>query len=171
VRAYSRRVGAVFGSRIIAGFAISALILLPCLWHRRIEAGDLASHAYNTWLAQLIARGQAPGLYIEKQWNNILFDLMLLRAGESCGLAAAQKIVVSICVLVFFWGAFAFISSGHRTAAVVAYAMHRHAGLRLFLQHGIHELLFIAGASVLWFGDSLARERNRLDRRRGSLLH
>ena len=44
--------------------AISIAMIVPCLWHRRIEAGDLASHVYNAWLAQLIEKGQAPGLYI-----------------------------------------------------------------------------------------------------------
>src|SRR5260370_12704822 len=98
-----------FESRIIAGLAISALVLVPCVWQRRIEAGDLASHVYNAWLAQLIAKGQAPGLYIAKQWNNILFDVALLRLANLVGFAAAQKVAVSICVLVFFWGVFAFI--------------------------------------------------------------
>jgi hypothetical protein len=98
-----------FGSHIIAGFAISVLILVPCWWHPRIEAGDLASHVYNAWLAQLIEKGQAPGLYIAKQWNNILFDVALLRAGNFVGLVAAEKLVVSVCVLIFFWGVFAFI--------------------------------------------------------------
>jgi hypothetical protein len=88
---------------------LSLLLVIPCWWHRRIEAGDLASHAYNAWLAQLIAKGQAPGLYIAKQWNNVLFDVTLLRVANVVGLAAAQKIVVSVCVLVFFWGVFALI--------------------------------------------------------------
>src|SRR5262249_52154204 len=42
--------------------AVSVLLLIPCFWHRRIEAGDLPSHVYNAWLAQLIGQGQAPGL-------------------------------------------------------------------------------------------------------------
>lgn len=89
--------------------AVSAAVLIPCLWHRRIEAGDLASHVYNAWLAQLIEKGQAPGLYIARQWNNILFDVMLLGLAKIAGLAAAQKIAASVCVLTFFWGVFAFI--------------------------------------------------------------
>jgi hypothetical protein len=88
---------------------LSAVLVLPCVWHRRIEAGDLASHVYNAWLAQLIARGEAPGLYIAWQWHNALFDVTLLSAANLMGIAAAQKIVVSICVLVFFWGVFAFV--------------------------------------------------------------
>lgn len=91
--------------------AVSVLVLIPCLWHRRIEAGDLASHVYNAWLAQLIEKGQAPGLYIAKQWNNILFDVILLWVAKVVGLNAAQKIAVSVCVLIFFWGVFAFVSA------------------------------------------------------------
>jgi hypothetical protein len=91
--------------------AISVGILIPCFWHRRIEAGDLASHVYNAWLAQLIEKGQAPGLYFAKQWNNILFDVTLLRLANIVGFAAAQKIAVSACVLIFFWGVLAFIST------------------------------------------------------------
>ncbi|HEY2461458.1 MAG TPA: hypothetical protein VGI16_11645 [Candidatus Acidoferrum sp.] len=89
--------------------AISLALLVPCVWHRRIEAGDLGSHVYNAWLAQLIEKGQAPGLYLSKQWNNVLFDLMLVKMGNWFGLAAAEKIAVYICVLVFFWGAFALV--------------------------------------------------------------
>ena len=90
-------------------FAISLLVVLPCWWHRRIEASDLASHVYNAWLAQLIEKGQAPGLYLSHQTSNILFDLGLFYAAKLVGLALAQKIVVSACVLIFFWGAFSFI--------------------------------------------------------------
>jgi hypothetical protein len=91
--------------------AISAVVLIPCFWHRRIEAGDLASHVYNAWLAQLVEKGQAPGLYLAKQWDNILFDVALTRAARVVGFAAAQKIVVGVCVLVFFWGVFALVAA------------------------------------------------------------
>ena len=86
-------------------------MIVPCLWHRRIEAGDLASHVYNAWLAQLIEKGQAPGLYIVHQWNNVLFDWTLLHAANIVGFAAAEKIVVSLCVLIFFWGVFSLIAA------------------------------------------------------------
>jgi hypothetical protein len=91
--------------------AISAILLVPCFWHKRIEAGDLASHTYNAWLAQLIERGSAPGLYLVQQWNNVLVDISLAKLGGLLGFAAAEKIVVSACVLAFFWGAFAFIAA------------------------------------------------------------
>ena len=91
--------------------AVSAAVLIPCFWHRRIEAGDLASHVYNAWLAQLIEKGQAPGLYIVRQWDNILFDVMVLGLSKAVGFAAAQRIAVSVSVLMFFWGVFALISA------------------------------------------------------------
>ncbi len=97
-------------------FALSVLIVVPCFWHRHVEAGDLASHVYNAWLAQLIAKGQAPGLHIVHQWNNVLCDMALLQLGNLAGLAAAEKIVVSGCVLIFFWGVFAFVSAATRCA-------------------------------------------------------
>jgi hypothetical protein len=98
----------------LRALAISAGLLIPCFWHRRIEAGDLASHVYNAWLAQLIERGQAPGLYLARQWNNVLFDLLLLKFGNLFGLSVAQKIVVPLCVLIFFWGAFALLAAVSR---------------------------------------------------------
>lgn len=91
--------------------AVSAAVLIPCFWHKRIEAGDLGSHVYNAWLAQLIQKGQAPGLYFSGQWNNVLFDVTLLWLAKSFGFAAAQKIAVSLCMLTFFWGVFAFVNA------------------------------------------------------------
>ncbi|HLY16799.1 MAG TPA: hypothetical protein VKR61_06220 [Bryobacteraceae bacterium] len=94
-----------------AGCALSAVLLAPCFWQPRIQAGDLSSHLYNAWLAQLIERGQAPGLTLAHQSNNVLFDLMLGGLMGAWGPAAAQRIAVSFAVLVFFWGAFAFVGS------------------------------------------------------------
>jgi len=96
---------------------VSLLLLIPCTWHRRIEAGDLGSHVYNAWLAQLIGKGQAPGLYLVNRWDNVLFDMMVLKLGNLFGLAAAEKIAVFVCVLIFFWGTFALISSVARRPA------------------------------------------------------
>jgi hypothetical protein len=96
--------------------SISALLLVPCFWHRYIVAGDLDSHLYNAWLVQLIERGQAPGLWIARQWNNVLFDFMLSHLGNLLGLEAAERIAVSASVLVFFWGAFSLVSAVARRA-------------------------------------------------------
>lgn len=90
---------------------LSALLMIPCLWHRHIEAGDLASHTYNAWLSELIGRGQAPGLYVVRQWNNVLFDVALSELGKWVALTAAEKIAVSVCALIFFWGVFTAASA------------------------------------------------------------
>lgn len=89
--------------------AISALILIPCFWRPRIEAGDLASHIYNAWLSVLIHEGKAPGLQLVRQPTNILFDYSLNWLFVRFGAAAAQRIAVSGSVLIFFWGAFAAV--------------------------------------------------------------
>lgn len=90
---------------------LSALIIVPCFWHRRIEAGDLPSHTYNAWLAQLIEQGRAPGLFLVPRWNNVLFDLLLLYSSKVFGFVAGPKIVVAVCALLFFWGAFSFLAA------------------------------------------------------------
>jgi hypothetical protein len=104
------------GPRFIRGHAafvavLSILIVVPCFWQRRLEAGDLPSHIYNAWLAQLVQRGRAPGLYIAWRWNNVLFDLLLFYSAKLCGFAIGSKIVVAVCVLVFFWGVFSFVTA------------------------------------------------------------
>jgi hypothetical protein len=91
-------------------FLFSILLLIPCFWHRHIEAGDLASHTYNAWLAQLIVKGQAPGLYIAPRWSNVLLDVSLRHLGSLLGFAAAEKIIISLAALLFFWGAFSFLA-------------------------------------------------------------
>ena len=96
--------------------AISVAVLTPCFWHRHIEAGDLGSHVYNAWLAQLIEHGHAPGLWIARQWNNVLFDFLLSALGAIFSLRVAEKIAVSLAVLIFFWGAFALVCAATRRA-------------------------------------------------------
>jgi hypothetical protein len=102
---------AILRSKGWAVLGVSALVVVPCIWHRHIEAGDLGSHVYNAWLAQLVEKGLAPGLYIATQFSNVLFDLMLLHAGNWLGFAAAEKIVVALSVMVFFWGVFALAAA------------------------------------------------------------
>lgn len=88
---------------------ISALVVTPCFWQSRIQAGDFSSHLYNAWLAILIGEGKAPGLKIVPQWTNILFDLVLSGLMRLAGPWDAEHIAVPLAVLVFFWGAFAVV--------------------------------------------------------------
>jgi len=76
-------------------FFLSMALLVPCFWHRHIEAGDLGSHVYNAWLAQLIGEGQAPGLFLVRQYDNVLFDLLLVHLAKLFGFALAEKVACS----------------------------------------------------------------------------
>lgn len=98
------------GRSPVAFVITSVLLLIPCFWQRRIQAGDLSSHIYNAWLAQLIESGKTTGLAVVHQTTNVLFDILLAVLLRAFGASAAQRIAVALCVLVFAWGAFAFIS-------------------------------------------------------------
>lgn len=96
--------------------SISLIVLIPCFWHRRIEAGDLGSHTYNAWLAELIQQKRLPGLWIARQSTNVLFDYLLSGFSSVFGLRVAEKIAVSLSVLIFFWGVFAMVAASARRA-------------------------------------------------------
>jgi len=140
---------------LIAAVAVSILLLVPCFWHQRIEAGDLGSHVYNAWLAQLVQEGKAPGIYLVWQWDNILFDLMLFYSAKAFGLALAQKIAVSLCVLVFFWGVFALMRAASGRApwllvpsiAMLTYCYIFHMGfMNYYLSLGLAGI----GLALVW---------------------
>ena len=128
---------AAFGRSPVAYVVTSLLLLAPCYWQSRLQLGDLSSHIYNAWLAQLIEAGRAPGLVIAPQTTNVLFDLLLSGLFKTLGAEAAQRISVSLAVLTFVWGAFAFVSlvSGRRAwslmpaIAMLAYGWVLHMGL------------------------------------------
>jgi hypothetical protein len=138
-------------------FLVSAAMLIPCFWQRHIQAGDLASHVYNAWLAQLAGEGKAPGVYTVWQAKNVLFDLMLLKLGGIFGFAAAEKIAVSACVLVFFWGVFTLISVATRKRpwmlapglAMLAYGYVFYMG---FMNYYLSLGLACFGLAALWHG-------------------
>jgi hypothetical protein len=125
---------------------VSLLLIVPCEWHRRIEAGDLGSHVYNAWLASMAQRGLAPGVFVVHQWNNIAFDVMLSTAIRWVGLPLAARVAVPVCVLVFFWGTFAFIGAVAERPpwalvpllAMLAYGWTLHAGfINYYLSIGL----------------------------------
>ena len=139
-----------------------ALVLAPCFWQRRIQAGDLSSHLYNSWLALQIRSGGIHGLSIVPQWTNVLFDWLLTSLLAAFGAGPAQRIAVSLAVLVFAGGAFAFISAAssrrpwHLTPclAVLAYDFVFHLGLfNFYLSLGIC-LWFLA---AFWNGTARRR--------------
>lgn len=101
---------ASLGESRIAFLLASVPLLVPCLWQSRVQAGDLASHLYNAWLAQLIEAGRAPGLALAGQSTNVLFDWLLAALLGAFGPGPAERIAAALAVLVFAWGAFAFVS-------------------------------------------------------------
>ena len=96
-------------SSVAMFLAASALVLIPCFWQSRIQAGDLSSHLYNAWLAQLIKHGQIKGLWIARQWDNVLFDICLEWLSLHLGVRIAERVAVAVAVLVFFWGSFTLL--------------------------------------------------------------
>ncbi len=144
--------------RVSLGLLISACLLIPCFWHQHIQAGDLGSHTYNAWLAQLIQQGKAPGLYLAWQWQNILFDLLLFYSVKLAGFALGEKLAVSVCVLIFFWGVFALLRvATHRPPwflspllAMIGYCYVFHMG---FMNYYLSLGLGCLALALLWNGD------------------
>jgi hypothetical protein len=136
---------------------ISAAVLAPVFWHRNIAAGDLGSHLYNAWLAQLIRHGYAPGLWLAPRWNNALFDLLLCGLGHFLSLHSAEKIAVSLAVLIFFWGTFAFVCAATRRAPwllcpVIAMFSYGYSFEMGFLNFYISLGLAFFGVAIFWRG-------------------
>ena len=135
--------------------SISVLLVIPCLWHAHIEAGDLGSHVYNAWLALLVQQGKAPGVYTVWQWNNVLFDLMLFYLAKAFGFVVAEKLAVSLCVLVFFWGVFILMKAVSRNSpwlltpflAMLTYGYIFHMG---FMNYYLSLGLACFGVSFAW---------------------
>ena len=134
---------------------LSVLLLIPIFWHRHIEAGDLGSHVYNAWLAQLVQKGTAPGLYSVWQFKNVLFDLLLLSLSNLFGIPAAEKISVALCVLLFFWSVFSLITVATRRPpwllapflAMLSYGYVFHMG---FMNYYLSIALACLGLSLVW---------------------
>jgi hypothetical protein len=142
---------------------LSLLLLVPCFWQPRLQAGDLSSHIYNAWLVQLIEAGKLPGLTIASQTTNLLFDLMLSGLYRIVGAEMAQRVSVSIAVLVFVWGAFAFVSkvAGRKPwhllvcIAMLAYGWVFHMGFfNFYLSLGLcfwaMSLVWESGRRWMW---------------------
>jgi len=116
--------------------AVSLLLLAPCYWQPRLQAGDLSGLIYNGWISALLESGRAQGLMSVGRWTNMLFDWILRGMFQLFGPEPAQRITISLAVLIFAWGAFAFVSavSGKRcwhlmpSIAMLAYGWVFHMG-------------------------------------------
>jgi len=134
---------------------ISALVLTPCFWQSRIQAGDLSSHLYNAWLSILIGEGKAPGLSLATQRTNVLFDWILAGLMRAVGPWGAEHIAVPLAVLIFFWGAFALVSKISRSRpwyiltflAILAHGWVFHIG---FMNYYLATGLTFWAFALLW---------------------
>lgn len=137
---------------------ISVMLVIPCCWRPIVSSCDLQSHLYNAWLAGLIRSGSIHGLWIGHQKTNILLGLLLPWLLRTFGVSGAERITTSLLVLIFFWGAFQFISAvgGRRPywlapwLAILCYGFVFQEGLlNYYLSCGI----------VLWVFALLWKER------------
>lgn len=138
--------GALKNYKAIPIVLLSAAVLGPLFWQPLIHAGDLPSHVYNAWLAILIEKGQAPGLWIARLRTNVAFDLALVWLLRRFPVGIAERMALSAVILVFFWGAFSFVSvvSGWRpwflvpVLAMLAYGWVFQVGfLNFYLSVGL----------------------------------
>ena len=142
-------------THILSMTVISVVVIIPCFWHRHIEAGDLPSHTFNAWLASLVQQGRAPGLYLAWQWYNVLFDVLLLYSVKLFGFVAGPKIVVALSVLTFFWGVFSFVAAVSErqpwfltpSIAMLAYGYTFNMG---FFNYYLSSGLACFGLAILW---------------------
>lgn len=93
------------------------MLLIPCFWRPHIEACDLGSHIYIAWLTQAVSQGYLPGVHLVHQFTNVFFDLLLSELFPYLGPTGSERVAVGFCVLIFFWGGFAFASAGARRPA------------------------------------------------------
>ena len=134
---------------------MSAVVLIPCVWHRRIVASDLGSHLYNAWLVQLVRARSVPGLYLANQHTNVLFDYLLDAFGRVLALHHAETVAVALCVLAFFWGMFALAAATAKRApwclapalAMFTYGYTFHMG---FFNYYLSLAFAFWGIAIAW---------------------
>jgi hypothetical protein len=138
----------------------SAFVLIPCFWQHHIQATDLGSHVYNAWLAQIIRQGKAPGVHFVAQHSNVLFDWMLDVIFGWFGPLVAERVAVSIAVLIFFWGGFCLCAAATGRSswkivpllAMTTYGFVFNMGfMNLYLSVGVS----LFGIALLWCGRDL----------------
>ena len=156
------QVKAFLGECWLRVLAVSAVMLVPCFWHREIVSSDLGSHLYNAWLAQLVAHHEVTSMSLSHQVTNVLFDWLLGAVGSVASLHTGERVVVSLCVLVFFWGTFALICAATKRSpwcivpfiALATYGWTFHMG---FFNYYLSLGLAFFGIAILWRGKGWER--------------
>ncbi|HEV8412397.1 MAG TPA: hypothetical protein VGQ49_02300 [Bryobacteraceae bacterium] len=125
---------------VLLTLAIAIALLIPCVWQEHIEAGDLASHLYNAWLAGQIQNGTIAGLTVAHPLTNVLSDGIMAALIGPLGPTWTARLVCAAAVETFFWGAFFFISAANRrkpwilapSLGMLTYGMIFHFGFLNF---------------------------------------
>jgi hypothetical protein len=125
---------------VLLTLGIAIALLIPCVWQPHIEAGDLASHLYNAWLAGQIQRGPIAGLTVAHPLTNVLSDGIMAALMGPLGPAWTARLVCGAAVETFFWGAFYFIAAANGrkpwilapSLGMLAYGMIFHFGFLNF---------------------------------------
>ncbi len=134
---------------------VSVALAIPCFWQPIVSGIDLQSHLYNAWLAELIRSGGIHGLWIGHQSTNILVDMLLAWLLKCFGVSVAERVITTALVLIFFWGAFQFITAVSGRAvywlapwlSILSYGLVFQVGLlNYYLSCGIIFWLF----AILW---------------------
>jgi len=120
--------------------AVFLALLVPCVWQTHIEAGDLASHRYNAWLAGQVQRGGIAGLTVAHPLTNVLSDGIMAALMGPLGPVWTARLVCGAAVEIFFWGAFYFIAAANGrkpwilapSLGMLAYGMIFHFGFLNF---------------------------------------
>jgi len=143
------------GLRWVRPMLVSVPLVIPCFWQPIVSGLDLQSHLYNAWLIELIQRGSIHGVWIGNQSTNVLVDWFLPQLIKCFGVSGAERAASTALVLIFFWGAFQFISAvpGHAVywltpwLAILSYGFVFQVGLlNYYLSSGI--VLWLL--AILW---------------------
>jgi hypothetical protein len=105
----------------------------------------------------LVEQGNAPGLYLATQWQNVLFDLLLSCTCKAFGFALGEKLAVSFCVQIFFWGVFALLRSATKRPPwllipLVAMMTHGYVFHMGFMNYYLSLGLASLALALLWNG-------------------
>lgn len=138
---------------------ISLVLLVPCFWQSRIQAGDLSSHLYNAWLGTEILAGRGGELTVASPSTNVLFDHLLLGLMRLGGPVVAERVSVATAVLILFWGAVAWVRVATGTdprfimpcLAMLSYGWVFHVGLfNFYLSCGLVFWALAVAWSLEW---------------------
>ena len=146
-------------TRWLLFLAVSGFLLVPCFWQRRIQAGDLASHVYNAWLAQLIERGQAPGLWIAPPVAQRPVRSRAALARQSLRPGRCRENRCVRCGADLFLGRVRAGLSRRAPRRVARCSVPGHAVLWLDVSDGLFQLLRLAGLRISRIGTAVARAR------------